>query len=682
MIFKRVISAMTGAALLTSYMSVLSGCSLKEFFNNSSSSTSESKADDGVLTNGEWLSMVNDAFGMQVDEEAEDGELDAARDWGVIGESEEIDKNAPVDDKFVTTTLMRAAGFADENSTDEEVINAAIEHGVLKDPNTPLTDPEAAAESLIKTQDEWASQEFEEHRNVELVEGVQNFDEKLKTTDFEIKDDFIVLPTEYAQTLTKDSVFILPKDDETGKGGAYKVVATVDNGNGTTNVKGVAAKPEEVYSKLDISGRFDADLSSFEPANDPRITVYNGQSTGVSYNEPNNFSIKPLSYTGYDNDEGIKEMASVGVKSIDFGIDLGEGMKINATVRDISLNTDVDWDFGVFSGLDINRVYMALDYTSEVSIEQELFNADPDKKLQWEKFLARKYVDEPEIELGKVAVYICPGISVNFRVKFSLEASGKLTLSLATTNTKGFELKGSNFRSINKTSKSAEIVLSGEAGAYMTLTLALSLDYVIGVLDLLSLNLKLGPTAKAEAKIHSQEGKDDMLCLDIGVTFKIELKLILMEQIMEAFDLDASLTLIDEDLPLWTRHFENLKQVPKCTADEEATTEAAETTTIPVGSFELADAYVSLEVGQSGRIGVKSLPSGTSVNDLVWSSSDTSKVTVDQNGNIQAVSGGTVSITVKTKDGKSTRTCAVNVKSKVNLADNAGQNNSVQLLAA
>ncbi|MCR5730845.1 MAG: Ig-like domain-containing protein, partial [Ruminococcus sp.] len=92
--------------------------------------------------------------------------------------------------------------------------------------------------------------------------------------------------------------------------------------------------------------------------------------------------------------------------------------------------------------------------------------------------------------------------------------------------------------------------------------------------------------------------------------------------------------------------------------------------------------YVSLEVGQSGRIGVKSLPSGTSVNDLVWSSSDTSKVTVDQNGNIQAVSGGTVSITVKTKDGKSTRTCAVNVKSKVNLADNAGQNNSVQLLAA
>ncbi|MCR5730939.1 MAG: Ig-like domain-containing protein, partial [Ruminococcus sp.] len=628
MIFKRLISAMTGAALLTSYMSVLSGCSLKEFFNNSSSSTSESKADDGVLTNGEWLSMVNDAFGMQVDEEAEDGELDAARDWGVIGESEEIDKNAPVDDKFVTTTLMRAAGFADENSTDEEVINAAIEHGVLKDPNTPLTDPEAAAESLIKTQDEWANQEFEEHRNVDLAEGVQNFDEKLKTTDFEIKDDFIVLPTEYAQTLTKDSVFILPKDDETGKGGAYKVVATVDNGDGTTNVKGVAAKPEEVYSKLDISGKIAPDLSNFEPSSDPRVSFNGAEATGVSYAQPEDFTVRPLSYTGYKGDQPIKAMASVGLNSIDFSIDINDDLTLSASVHDISLNADIDWDFGIFSGLDIERVFMSIGYSNEISIESTLFDL--------EDITQKKFEHDPSIELGKIPVYICPGVSVNLRFELCFEASGKIKLSLTTNNTKGFEMKGSKFRAIDECSKSVDLLLTGEAGIYLNIILALSLDYCVGEIDLLSLELKFGPNAKAEAKVHKETGKDPLVCLDVGASFKVELKLYLMKTLMDIIGAEASITLIDYDKSLWNRHFENFQQVPKCTADEEATTEAVETTTIPVGSFELADTYVSLEVGQSGRIGVKSLPSGTSVNDLVWSSSDTSKVTVDQNGNIQA----------------------------------------------
>ena len=72
--FKRIISAITGMAVLASSMSVLSGCSMKEFFSKDESSSGA--ADDGVISNGEWLAMVNDAFGMQVDETSETGELD------------------------------------------------------------------------------------------------------------------------------------------------------------------------------------------------------------------------------------------------------------------------------------------------------------------------------------------------------------------------------------------------------------------------------------------------------------------------------------------------------------------------------------------------------------------------------------------------------------------------------
>lgn len=683
MIFKRIISTITGAALLTSYMSILAGCSMKEFFSNESKSDPPSSADDGTLSNAEWLSMVNDAFGMQVDENAEDGELDAAKTWGVIGEDEKIDMNAPVDDKFVTTTLMRAAGFATPESTDEEVIQAAIEHGVLTDANASVANPEQAIQSLSKAQNEWMNQEFEEHRNIDLVDGVQNFTETMNVADFKVTDGGVIIPSEYAETLEKDSVFILPKDSATGDGGAYKVIAKVINSDGTVNVKSVPAKPEEIYENIDVSGKFYADMSTFELSSDSRVTSSTGASpTGMSYNSPGAFIASPLAYNDA-NSGGIQTMASVGVNSVDFNIDLGNDTKLGLSVKDIALNTDIDWSFGIFKGLSLDRIYMAVDYTTEVSVERTLGEVGDGGLELYESLLGKDYLSEPSIELGKAAVYICPGISVNLRFSVTFEASGKISVSVSTAHTKGFELVGSDFRTINKTTKSAEITLTGEAGVYATLTLALSLDYVVGELDLLSIQLKVGPTLKGEAKLHTEENKDPLFCIDVSGTLKVEVKLVLLEQVMKAFGLEASLTLIDEDLGGWDFHLENFKKVPSCTLedddDKEDTTEAD---TIPVGIFALESSYISLDVGSSAKISVKSLPSGYSASDLKWSSSDPSVVSVDSNGNIKAAGAGTVSITVKTSDGKYTTQCAVMSKANITISDITNDNGYTGVMAA
>ena len=664
MILKRMISAFTCSAVLASGLSVFSGCSMKEFFDNSPNSGASS--DTAAITNGDWLKMVNDAFGMQVDENAENGDIDTAKAWGVIGD-EDIDPNAPVDDKFIASTLTKAAGFADRNASDEEIIKAAIEHHIISSPDAKVSDPASAAAALAEAQHDWSHFVPEEHRNIDLADNVQNFTDNMNVNDFQILGDTINIPSPYAASLSTDSVYILPKNDD-GDGGAYKVVSTTVNEDGTTSVKSVPAKFEEVYKKVDVSGVFNADLSKFHSTNsDVQLVVNTPEDEGV---------IKPLAYAG---DEGsIQPMATVNLGSLNLKTKVGD-IDVEANISDVSISADIDWDWGFFSGLDINKVKMTTDYKTEVSASYEWGNLDdPFKKA---------FGSKPEIEIGEIPIEICPGISVKLRLVLSLEASGQISLKITTENHKGFEITSSGYRPINETSTSQELGISGEAGAYVTGVVALTLDYLVGEVDLLNLELKVGPTLKGEMKEHKNlDTGDKLYCIDVSGYLKIELKLFLLKDIMEYFDMEASVTLFecdDSNSPIkWSGiHIENFEFVDHCTADDaEATTETTEPETVAVGILELDTTYLTLDPGASSKISVKSLPSGYTLSDLEWSSSDPSKVSVDANGNVTAIAGGSAGITVKTKDGKNSASCVVSVKTAV--AVNYDLQNETELIAA
>ncbi len=74
---------------------------------------------------------------------------------------------------------------------------------------------------------------------------------------------------------------------------------------------------------------------------------------------------------------------------------------------------------------------------------------------------------------------------------------------------------------------------------------------------------------------------------------------------------------------------------------------------------------LSLTVGNTSKLTATVSPSNATNKGVTWSSSNSSVVTVDGNGNIKAVSPGTATITVKTKDGGYTASCTVTVKEKV-----------------
>ncbi|GAA4299314.1 hypothetical protein GCM10023142_39800 [Anaerocolumna aminovalerica] len=111
------------------------------------------------------------------------------------------------------------------------------------------------------------------------------------------------------------------------------------------------------------------------------------------------------------------------------------------------------------------------------------------------------------------------------------------------------------------------------------------------------------------------------------------------------------------------------------------------TVEIPVRSLTLDEKAKVMYVGESVRIGYLLTPNDASKKNVVWSSTDTSVVSVDSKGLITARSAGQAIIMVKTEDGAYYSTCTITVRQKAtgikfdvdNLELNVGQSYTIEL---
>ena len=85
---------------------------------------------------------------------------------------------------------------------------------------------------------------------------------------------------------------------------------------------------------------------------------------------------------------------------------------------------------------------------------------------------------------------------------------------------------------------------------------------------------------------------------------------------------------------------------------------------VSVTGVSLNKTNLNLYVKDTAKLTATIKPSNASNKKLIWSSSNPSVATVDQNGNIKAVAKGTTTITVKTEDGGYTAICIVTVSDK------------------
>ena len=90
---------------------------------------------------------------------------------------------------------------------------------------------------------------------------------------------------------------------------------------------------------------------------------------------------------------------------------------------------------------------------------------------------------------------------------------------------------------------------------------------------------------------------------------------------------------------------------------------------IKVSSITLSSSTLNISKGQSKTLTATIVPSNADNKSLQWSSSDTSVATVDQNGKVTAVKGGTATIYATATDGSGTKgSCAVSVE-EINVSD-------------
>ena len=185
--------------------------------------------------------------------------------------------------------------------------------------------------------------------------------------------------------------------------------------------------------------------------------------------------------------------------------------------------------------------------------------------------------------------------------------------------------------------KPGTATITAKSGIYTadcTVTITVNTESVI--LDKISLELAVGETAQLTATVKPDDATDKNV--------------------------------------IWTSSDESVAKVAdgKVTAIEAGkatvtaecggkTAECSVTVTVPVTGVSLDKTSLSLAKGGSAQLSAVVSPSNASNKNIIWSSSDSDIVTVNQSGLIHGIRGGNVTISAQTEDGGFKAHCAVTV---------------------
>lgn len=207
----------------------------------------ETEENGHVLTNAELLSLINNTFGMVSDGTFE-SDLQVAQDWDVVDADAITDPETEITAELLVSASMRATGMVTGESSMDEIVNLAVEKGVIESDDLSAVDLSKAVDVVNKAYDAWINQDFDTEVNVELVDGVVDLTGTLSAEECTVSDGTIILPSTVAEQITAGTVFIVP--DDTVDGTAYKADAVTDNGDGTITVTSSPAGFEEVYGSI------------------------------------------------------------------------------------------------------------------------------------------------------------------------------------------------------------------------------------------------------------------------------------------------------------------------------------------------------------------------------------------------------------------------------------------------
>ena len=201
-----------------------------------------------IPTNAELISMINKAFSI-INDGTDEGNFQAAKDWDII-DSTDIHADAPITPDFLISSAMRATGFVDSSSSMAEILESALQHGVINSLDISEITPANAEDIIEKAKYAWSHEEFDNNIHVELADGVVDLTEVITPDDYTIDGNTIKISTDNAELIKEGTVYILPKNPETKEGGAYKAQSVTFDEAGMLTIESVPAEFTEVYSGI------------------------------------------------------------------------------------------------------------------------------------------------------------------------------------------------------------------------------------------------------------------------------------------------------------------------------------------------------------------------------------------------------------------------------------------------
>lgn len=547
---KRVIALLLVVATLMGVAGCFAGCS------------SENTA---PLTMGAWLSMINQAFGMDsyleekpffpnIDEKNPYfGAVQIAAEWGVVDSTQKLDANKKITWQDALLTLVNVGGFVSESASEEEKINYAIEHfdpSIRKYWMKRTISGEKATALLSAAQEQWATRTYDEHiEEIAYAEGVKDFSasENLVENYQVLENSVIAIPKAENIEIAAGEVFVLPGNAQTMGTTAYKA-------------ESVESDDQYLYIKIDEDELELTDIAeeiyvqnTFTPTVENSV-VYDGNGNILSVGSnlvasQGDAGVHLLGNTGvYQTGTKASHTFKIpsGKKGKDFEVslsyDLNGEFDLSASVSTPNLLDSEETELKLEAGFEISKLKVTnkIDY-KWFELKEASLRVDYEAKVEGGATLSKKPIDKvlapakqnypggffrnfkdlalkdknakgvgaKTIKLMSINVFEGGVARVCLDVKLVLELEGSIKLILTESGAKGLEYKKGNLRSINTSDKDFDGQLKGKIELIGSIGPAL---YVTGLKKaILGVAVGVGVGAEFSYTVHFADQENHLL---------------------------------------------------------------------------------------------------------------------------------------------------------------------------
>lgn len=301
------------------------------------------------------------------------------------------------------------------------------------------------------------------------------------------------------------------------------------------------------------------------------------------------------------------------------------------------------------------------------------------------KFDLKKEVIEKSIPLLEIKTPIsgAPIFTTDLNLSLDIYVGGRIEISFNTKHLLGYEYMNGSLRLINEFDKDFDYLF--KASTELTLGIAAGISGI--GFKLADIKLNFGIKAQIDNKIYvkkeedvvavdselpsdylnevSNNHKDLKLCMEFSAHWVLRLKFNSEGTLLKKFGLTKNIDVFKDDMQVLKNkiYLENFQLVDSCGFEKENKKE--ELKDINKERITLFTYHKAINILENYQIKFRTIPSGYSLSDFKYSSSDESVATVSSDGNILAKKSGSSVIVIKTKDDKHQISISIIVKSNV-----------------